>query len=423
MKSIGNDSFDTDGFLPFVEEQPSNKMVSQESVRLMEGINCLKSGLSLVNKKLSQAIQFGGTQAVKDFLLCTDNQILNIQEALAQNFFFPILGLRKKEISDNSFVVRSIDSIATEIKADLLSLAVKAYKIDPLLVPLFFGMPEEECKKIKNFFPTEFYEYAKNSEWTPTVQPFVQLIGMEKVEFFKFLSLLICRRSKTDLVPLEMPSLSNLSTLDNAKNIGVDKPKLNFHKVDTLIDAGFLINQGLDRSLASIAANIWTLRLRNEGEEKLPNRRSKEDLKFKDISSEAPYRIYLNLYNYLASTKDNDPIDFRRTAVAFQIISQLFEESDCWKNKEVVSLNYTLAYSAALYQTFNWLYLKGFLNVYDKCSINDLSYKKFMRIRPGSFNTWMTEIVHCKKCSNDFLACNVFSLRKSCPICGEKQTI
>ncbi len=411
------------GLLTFFDEKQSYKLVSKESDRLLEDIDSLKKGLTLIQEKVKQVFQFGGNLAVKDFLNCSMTEIEFLRCAIEQDFFFPILGLRKKGVSDNTFVSRSIESLAAEIKSDLLALASKAYDIDPMLVPLFFGLPPEECKKMKNFLPTEFSEYAELSEWVPTVQPYIELVRMKRVDFFKYLSLLICRRSKTDLIPLEMPSISNFHILYNAKNANVKPPKLNFHRIDTLNDAAFLINQGLERSLVAVASNIWTLRLRDEGDEILPRRRSTEDLKFKDISSEAPYRIYLNLYNYLASSKDNEPIDFRRTAVAFQIVSQLFEVSDCWKDKKVVSLTYTLSYTASLYQTFSWVYVKSYLSTYDRSAVNQLTFNKFMRLRPGPYHAWLSEIVHCKNCNNNFVACNVFNMKKVCPICGEKQTI
>lgn len=415
---------ESEQFLMFPEEkQPTNEAFSPDSERLMENISFLKRGFSLIREKLDKAMKFGGAMAVKDFLNCTNRDIEYIQIAINEEFYFPILGLRKKDSSDNVFVSRLIDSLAADIKTDILEMALKVYDIDPLLVPLFFGIPIKECEKLRDIYPSEFYEFAKNSDWIPTVQPFLQLIRLEGMEYFRFLSHLLYRKSATELIPLDMPSISNFHILYNAKNAGVRKPQLNFHKIATLNDAAFMMSQGLDRTLIAQATNIWTLRLRSETEEELPKRRNMEDLKFKKLSSEAPYRIYLNLYNYLSSSKDNEPIDFRRTAVAYQIISQLFEASDCWKHQEVSAVSYTLCYSAALYQTFNWVFGKSYQNVYNRCSVNNLSYKKFVRLRPGPYHAWFSELVHCDKCNNNFVACNVFGLRKACPICGAKLTI
>lgn len=411
--------------LPFNRKRKPDESGSLESEQLLEHFEQLKKGLTLIREKLSKALEFGGAQAVKDFLNCSEEDIANVQQALGQEFFFPILCLRKTQITDNAVIPRSITSLVSDIKRDLLAIAVKTYEIDPMLVPLFVGISSEECEKMLNLYPSEFEAFVNNSDWVPTVHPLVKLVELDKdkTKFFTYLYNLISLRSKSEIAPMEMPSISNHQIALNAKNANVNRPDLNSYKLDSLNDAAFLLDQGLERPIVSLATNIWKIRVREDGEETLPKRRDTKVLQYKDLTSEAPYRIYIALYNYLTSNEDNAPLRFRQTAVAFRVINKLFEVSDCWKKQEVVSITYTFSYTAALYQTFNWIYGKSYLNVYDRCSVNDLSFKKFMRLRPGPFHASLTEIVHCKKCGNNFLAANVLGLKKVCPICDSKLTI
>jgi len=104
-------------FLSFHEEKSSNEASSRESEQLMNDIRCLKYGLSLILKKTARVLECE-EEAFKEFIECSNEEDIKcLKNAVKQEFFFPILYLRKLNDSEKSCVPKSIEPLVSEIKS------------------------------------------------------------------------------------------------------------------------------------------------------------------------------------------------------------------------------------------------------------------------------------------------------------------